>query len=467
MAVIPLGEGDWQSVSENIPRIKLHNMYITDDPASPDGMTRVSRPTLSAFTTIPETPIVGAFQLDGVLGGLPQIAYIVAGQSLYQLNTIAGTSTRLGVVPGTNYCQFAGTAERLLVVRDGRVWSVGLAAGVVEVNIPDDQFIHSIASIDGYFLLSVTDSNVFYWINPGDVDPDALNFASAERYPDPIESIGISNDEIWFIGTKGPEVWQVTGTADAPFERIPARDYNEGCYSRDTMLAVTLQDNPALIWVTSTGSVALAQGSTHRVSNESVEELLRVELSQPTTTLRAWSFRYNRHDFYVLTCDSFTYVFDLFRREWGRWDTYEQDYWQAALGFQVNGTVYGCDALTDDIWVLEEGATDNGQPVIREISGGIHNTGKPFSCNDITVRVNAGWDPDYEAEPVLEFRFSDDQGATWVSFYQGMGLTGQYMTDVTYRSLGLIVRPGRLIEFRFSDPARIRLDYATLNEAEG
>lgn len=461
---IPLAENDWQSTSENIPRIKLHNLYIAEDPASPSGKTRVSRPTLDLAVSGLAGKTFGAWELDGALGSTTA-AFIVSGTTLYRFNGTAAAS--IGSIPGSGYCQFAGTKDRALILRDGIVYST-TGGAITTVTMPDADLVGSIATINGYFLLTVAGSNRFYWITPGGTDPDPLDFASAERYPDPLVAVRISNDEIWLIGTKGPEVWQSTGDSDAPFERIPARDYDEGCASAVSAIPVTYQSLPALMWVTPQGAVTLAQGKTSRASNESVEELLR---STSLQNARAYFFRYNRHDFYALTTDDFTLVYDLITGSWSRWDTYGLDNFQAHLGFQIGTKVFSGDISVGKLWQLVEGFADDpdgaNTQIVREVSGGVFNTGKPFSCNDVIVRVNAGWDPTYTTNPALEMRFSDDQGATWTSQSQDMGVTGQYMTDVIYRSLGLIHRPGRLFEFRFSDYARVRLDYATLNEADG
>ncbi len=91
--------------------------------------------------------------------------------------------------------------------------------------------------------------------------------------------------------------------------------------------------------------------------------------------------------------------------------------------------------------------------------------GSPFAVYSLAVRVNAGWSPEYGFEPRLEFRWSDDQGATWSNYRSiSLGDRGVYDKDTLVRSLGLIRRPGRNFEFRFSDLARFRLDYAAINE---
>lgn len=464
MVTIPLGLGDWESASENIPRLRLHNMYLTDNPSSPDGVSRVSRPTLSSFITVGDGPIYGIFRQDSTLGG---DWLVVSGDALFRVNSTTKVVTEIDSIPGAGYCDFAGTQDKVVIVRDGTAYYTdGVTLGIVLM--PDDvppydgfaAPVGSVATINSYFLLSVKDTQRFYWILPGDADPDPLNFASAERLPDSIRSIDILMDEIWFIGSEGPEIWSTTSDPDNPFQRINGRVYNEGCVSRDTVVPCVANNLPALFWVTSTGSVVMGQGSVSKVSSESVEELLKT-----ATNLRAYAFRQNRHDFYILTADEFTLAYDIGRGSWARWDSYGKANWLAHLGIMEGSKVYAGSSTDSSIWLLEEGVSDFGQPVIREVSGFVANPGKSIKCSIIAVKVNAGWSPSYGLKPNLSMRWSEDQGTTWSEYVDiSLGDRGQYLTDTIFRSMGLITRPGRNFELRFTDLARFRIDYAVMNE---
>lgn len=463
MPDISLAENDWESSNENIARVKLRNVYIAEDPTTPDGTTRVGRPTLTTYKTLGTGPINGMFELNGALG-IFDGALVLSGSTLYLLDLVANTTASIGTVPGTTLCQFAATKDRVIIVRDGIAYTIthdGVTLVITEVSMPDSISVGSVASINGYFILSVLEDNVFYWINPGEDNPDPLSFASAERYPDPIISVNVTSDEIWFLGSKGPEVWQATGDADAPFARIPARDYNEGCLTSTTVASVTYKGSPALIWVSPTGAVILAQGATARISNESEEELLK---GVAASALRAYSFRYNRHDFYVLTCPFWTLVYDITRRNWLRWDCNGLAYLKGGLGFQHGSTAYAGDTGSGKVFIFTEDKTDDGANVVHEISGGVVNTGKPYACSSVSIRASAGWQGG-DPTPVLYMRFSDDQGQTWSSYQTSSGLAGKHLDDVVFRSLGLITRPGRLFEFMFQDAYRVRFDYANINEA--
>lgn len=465
MAVIPLGVEDWQSPIEDVPRLRLHNMYLLENPSSPDGISRVSRPTLDLFAEVGTGPIYGMWRQDATFDN---DWLVCSGSKLYRFNESTKASTELGELPGTDRPQFAGTADRVIVVRNGTAYSTdGVTTQIIVM--PDDvppyvgqsAPVSSIAVINSIFILTITDTQRFYWINPGEVDPDPLNFASAERTPDPITAVAILQDEVWFIGTVGCEVWSPTVDPELPFQRINGRVYNEGSYDRDGLVQMIYKSLPCFIFTTSLNKVVIAQGnSITKISSGSVEEALST-----AANVRAWSLRTSKHSFYVLTSDTFTYVYDIQTDKWMRWDTYLLNNWIPHVGLQVGSDSYGGSYSTNKIYKLVDGISDDGLIVIREISGQVHNTAKPYSCSSVSVRVNAGWSPSYDFYPNLEMRWSDDQGATFSTYVQiGLGNSGAYNKDTIFRSLGVVKRPGRIFEFRFAELARFRLDYATMNE---
>ncbi|TXH13742.1 MAG: hypothetical protein E6R03_10745 [Hyphomicrobiaceae bacterium] len=328
--------------------------------------------------------------------------------------------------------------------------------------MPDSKPVGSVATIDGSFLLSVGGAQQFYWIRPGETDPDPLSFASGERTPDAIVSIAVVSDEVWLIGKSGTEVWQTTGDQNAPYIRISGRVYSDGCADPATVCTTSYNGLPCLLWVTNKKGVMIAQGSPQRISTKSVESQL-----SGTTNIRAWAFRWNLHDFYAVTHDNGTLVYDLTTQTWSTWDTYGLPVWAAHLGIQVDEQIYAGDISQGIIWKLEDGYLDEPDlPIVRELSGFIGIADNGYPCDSVNVRMNVGWPPSYTATPLLELRWSDDYGFSWSPYFQApLGRKGQYEYDVTFRSLGMMQRPGREFEFRFSDKAKFRIDYATLNEA--
>lgn len=463
MVSIPLGLSDWESASEDVSRIKLHNMYIVKNPSSGDGVSRVSRPTLTALLTVGLGPIYTMWQQPNVLQG---DSLVVSGSELWRL-TATGVATKIGNLPGADIptiagAQLIGLPDIIFITRAGTLYLTD-GISMSYVSVPGLQQASSVASINSYFLVSIAGTQKFYWIEPGETTIDPLNFASAERIPDPIVSVNINSDEVWFLGLSGPEVWSTTGDSTTPFQRVTNRVYKDGCHSSDTVVSAPVNGIPALFWVTDTKTVVMAQGSPVRVSTEAVEEDLK-----EVDDISCWSFRYNRHDFYLVSSSQFTWVYDMLEGLWTRWDTYLLPYWVAQSGVQSGSTVTCGDKTSNQLYVLEEGVSDNGLPVIREVAGYLPPTPRPMKAGEVLAYVNSGWSPSYDLEPFLELRWSDDRGATWSPYMRAsLGQKGDYSRAVSYRAMGVVSDFGRVFEFRMSDPVRFRLDYATLNERTG
>lgn len=456
MVTIPLGYAEGGSQDENVSPIRLRNMYLTENRFSPDKMARLTRPSLTLFKSITSSPVYGIWRQDGTLN---DDWLVVCGETLYRVDPISLEVTELGALPGTDYCVFAGTVSRVIVVRNGVAYSTD-GTTITTIAMPDGRLVGSVGTIDGSFLLGVKGSQRFYWIKPGETDPDPLSFASAERTPDSLMSINIVSDELWFLGASGVEVWSTTGDQDLPYQRIPGRVYGEGCASAATACVSNHQSVPCLLWVSEKRAVMMAQGTPTRVSTKSVEEKLR-----SATNLRAWAFRFNQHDFYAVTYDQGTVVYDIVTQSWSTWDSSGEPNWQAHIGFQVNQDVYAGDSLSGTIWKLEDEATDNGEPIVRELSGFIAEQAAGTTCNSVNLRMNTGWTLDYDYTPKIEMRFSDDYGFSWsVYLPANIGNKGNYEYDVVWRSLGRYGRPGREFQFRYSDLSKLRIDYATMNE---
>lgn len=456
MVMIPLGYAEGDGSNENLSEILLRNMYLTENGFSPDQVSRFSRPTLSPLEEISNQPISGFWRQDGTLD---DNWFIVSGDALFKRDGIIGPSIEIGPLPGNDICVFAGTADKVVIVRNQIAYSTD-GVTIHKIVMPDDRPVSSVAVINNTFVLGVLDTQRFYWLYPGELDPDPLSFASAERTPDSVRSVNVVSDELWFLGASGVEVWQPTGDQDAPFLRIPNRVYLHGCADTATVTTGSFEGYPYLMWVTDKREVVLAQGNPKKVSSKAVELRLKDALS-----LRAYGFRWNQTDFYILTTDRDTFAYNITRGEWSIWKSYQENTWKAHLGIQVDEDVYVADSSTGVLWQLEDGYSDNGIPVVREISGFVLSMGSGTQCSSVNLRINAGWPPEYTHTPVMEMRWSDDYGFSWTEYFQApMGKKGAYEWDVTYRSLGLFERPGRTFEFRFSDIAKFRIDYATMNE---
>ncbi len=446
---IKLAEGYWELASQHTDRLRIHNMIVGMNKASPTGNTYRGRPGSVAYDVLGVGPIRKMFRQQGSLNG----AFLAVSND----HLFVGASD-LGFV-GSDGVNFASSDDRAVVVASGQAWRTDGATlnlivmpndvpGYVGIAAP----VSSVRYINGFFLLSVTGTQRFYWIQPGADDPDALDFASAERIPDFIISIALSGDEIWMLGGEGEEVFAVTTDTNAPFQSIIGRAYSAGCADIDSVSEI----GTVLAWVSKQRTVVVAKGDPQPISDDAIAEILYGENSY-----KAWNFQLGGHSYYVLTTTSITLVFDFNPAKWYRWSSYERDAWRLITGAQMGDIVVAGDSESGALSRLGfDLNTDAGDIIIRELSGTVDVLGDPMPCKSVTIRTIVGYGG------TLELRWSDTQGKSFSAWRQiPLGGAGQYATDAIVRSLGVIPRPGRSFVWRYSEDSPWRVDYAEMSAA--
>lgn len=455
--LISLAESHFGSLSQNVSEVKLHNMYLAANPLSANGYSYVTRPVVSVVSDQLPGVVRGVFYQQGFGNDL---MLAILGNSAYFVGD-DGTHELVGNVPGTSTCRFASTIFHTAVVSDDKLYLIDNET-VIPVETPDGDLVTNVASLDNYFIVTLQASNKFYWIKPGETTIDALDFASAEANADNIVSIETVSDELWLIGTQTTEVWASSGDADAPFVRISGRIYNMGCSDVESVTVGINQYLPCVMWVSDQREVILAQGQPNKISNDFVEEVLR-----RSTVAYGWFFRRNRNDFYVLSTDVMSLVFDLSTGKWYKWSTQGSEQWLPNKGVQKGDSVFAFTLLASNtLMKLVEGNNDTGtDSLVCEVTGFVHYAGRnSVPCTSVDIVTNSGFGDVYGRPPIVELRWSDDQGANWSTYLQtNTGDRGQTYQQVQFRSLGVIRTPGRRFEIRFSSNESFRLDYAFMN----
>lgn len=456
MTAIPLGVGHYVRQLGRTPPILVVNMYAEKDPSNlVDGLVRLQRPGLVLFTTLGSGPINGVFQQPGTFNG---DYLVVSGPTLFRL-TQAGVSTVIGSVGLSARVSIAASATRAVIATGAAAYSTD-GVTLTPIVMPDGRPVSSVAYMNGYFILTQSNSQRFYWIAPGETDPDALSFASAENSPDNISAVKRLFDELWFFGEgSSTEVFQATGSADLPFRRIQGRLYEVGCSNRDTIASL---DN-TLFWAGGDNKVYRGANNPERISDHAIEEALR--LSEPSG---GWAFSIDGHAFYTLRIGSTaTFVFDVENATWYHWKTYGRETWRAYIGTNGSGApILAGDDQTGILYTLDPfRSNDNGTIIVRQIAGGVAVVGKPVRCDSVVVQCSTGW-ADVDQEPVMEINWTDGASQVFDGAWMPMSLgrQGDYIYETSVRQLGLINPPGRIFHLRMSDDASWRLSTARMNE---
>lgn len=215
--------------------------------------------------------------------------------------TIAGPNTFAtahadGAVPATvvtltaNSSGSGGNSITFTVTGGTALTATGsghLANGGIEAlqgcTMPDGVAPLSLTQVSSYVLVSVANSQKFYWVNPGEVIIDPLNFASKESSPDPIACMRAVGDQVLIMGEKSTENWYATGQLTAPFAPIEGRVYARGSISGTPVVVddgVILVGDDGRVY-----SIGFQPGDStdtswgvNRISNNGIEERIRYQI---------------------------------------------------------------------------------------------------------------------------------------------------------------------------------------------
>ncbi len=189
------------------------------------------------------------------------VLYIRAMMNGVGGNSITTTET------GANLSWGAGTLE------DGGDTSY------VQVDMPDGVGAIWVDVLASYVIVVVAEgfgmNGRIYWVEPGEIEIDPLNFATAERAPDPLYHAVTFGDNVWLFGSGTAESWYPTGDGDAPFQRVQGRVFDHGVWE-----GTPVKYKQAMVVVDQDGVVWDITGEPNRISNYGIEQRIREAMSE-------------------------------------------------------------------------------------------------------------------------------------------------------------------------------------------
>lgn len=440
-----------------MPEARLINMYVEGTPHGPNADARYPRPALVAFLGPGDGPIRGLYSQPGVFDG---DIFVISGIALYRLSD----SMNLGAISGTDMVRFAASATQLVIVSSGMAYTWD-GTTLAQITDPDLPSVSDVAYLAGRFVFTVEGSDRFYYTEVNDAETiDALSFATAESLADPNVAVQALGDELYFFGQKSVEPWYVTGD-DPPFAPTQGRQYIKGCASRDTIVEL---DN-ALYFLGADPAVYRAAATPRRVSDHGIEERLRRCTDLAACT--AFGAVIDGHSFYVLNIagqGSFCHDVENADKGWSEWTSFGRTVFKARCSVLVDGVNYVGDDADRFVYTLSPDVyLDVADPITFLASAFIPYAGGPPVRHDNLVLQGArgvGLATGYGSAPVVEMRYSDDQGKTWCNWRSAsVGAVGQYAQRPVWQRLGLVREPGRHLEFRMSDPVLASMSGVLVN----
>lgn len=445
MPSLSYGVGAYDRTTGNLPPLELVNMMVEGAKTSENQICLQSRPGLATSATRGTGPIKAIYSEQGVFSGA---VFTVSGSTAYK------DATSLGAVNGSGPYSLAGTASEVLIAGGGTLQR-STGAALANVTFPDSAPVRAICVINFLFVAVRGDSTYpgrFYWsaVNNGN-SWNALDYATAERVPDALMDIAALGDNIWLFGQSSLEVWQNTGNATLPFERIEQVAFDRGIMTTGCWAKV---DN-TLVFIGSDAVVYRASdGNPVRISDHWLEEKIAA-----STAWSMFSFKWQGHEFACVRIDAGSFLYDTVTQQWCEFQS-SAGQWIARCAAMVGTTAYFGHSSTGAVMTFS-GWQDLGADLERRFTAATPLDSR-LAIDIVRVWANAG------QGATVQMRYSRDGGQSWSAYVSvSAGTAAQYRIRPEWRRCGMFDFPGAMFDFKCVSNSGLRISAVKINDAAG
>ena len=427
-----------------------------------------STPGYDLFATAGGGPIRGAKTASNGR------AFVVSGFDLYEINADGTATDRGNVLTATSRVSMAENGDQLIIVDGtyGYIFNFGTNV-LTQISDPDFPACNNVTFLDGYFIVPATGTNNFYISGLLDGTTWAtLDFSNAAANPDNLVAVIADTGNLWLFGTQSTEIFQNTGAAAFPFERIPNAIIQTGCAAPHTVQAF---DN-TIAWLgvdeQGRGVVWKANGyEAQRLSNQSIEAI--IASAEDFTESYSYVYHEQGHVFYCLQIKGLdtTLVYD---GATGLWHerifvdnaTNMQEQHRGSCHFFFNQKNMIGDRASGKIYQQSLSFFDHDGDEMHRIRVSPHQQDEKrnisFSSFELDVETGRGLTTGQGSDPQIMMKYSNDGGRTysaekWVS----LGALGKYKTRARWSRCSSA--RDRVWHVRYTEPTFFQINEATIN----
>lgn len=372
-------------------------------------------------------------------------AFVVSGNEFYEVDRNGNGTLRGELLSFVGQVSMSENPTQIIIVdgQDGYIFtkSTNAFTQIADADFPSTDIV---TFQDGYFIAAQKDTGKMYIsaLNDG-TSWDALDFTTAESAPDDLVGVVSNNQNLFLFGEKTTEVYQNTGDATFPFQRIQGAIIETGCAAAHTIKAL---DN-TLFWLgldeNGSGVVWKLNGyNAQRVSTQAIEKY--IQTANDFTESYAWVYHQQGHAFYCLNVKGLktTLVYDVSTGLW-----HERSYYNAVINemqqhkaschfFFYQKNIVG-DRESGNLYELSlDVYSDNGDEIHRKrITPHLSEEKRRITHAQLELDCEVGRGD--VSDPQVMMKYSDDGGRTWSNeLWRSLGAVGAYKTRVKWNKLG-------------------------------
>ena len=436
-------------------------------PGATTKMALYPTPGLTAFTTLPLSPVRGIFGQQGE-------CYAVGGPGLYAVTSTGGVTALGTVAIDANQATLTTNGDggrQLFVTSGGTGYVLDLDTLVLTAVVSS---VTMGAMLDGYFLALDAATSTLKRSDLFDgLTWDPLQVAQRSTASDPWRSLIVVGRNIWLLGEFTSELWYNSGDT-FPFAPFPGALVQTGIAAAFS----AQQIGTSVIWLAQSRdgarTVVKAEGITaKKVSTYAVDRALAAY--DDVSDADAFIYEERGHTFYVLNFPSAnaTWVYDDTEGQWherGDWDIplsrYDVDR-PGCHAYIFDRHLVG-DRETGAIYTQSVDTSTNADGVgLRRLrrTPGIQSEQTPqtFHALRLFVEPGVGLSTGQGSDPLVSLRYSDDGGMNFGNeIFRSVGAIGKYKNIVEWNRLGQSRYP-RVWEVVMTDPVPWRILGAWVN----
>ncbi|HEY9702861.1 MAG TPA: packaged DNA stabilization protein, partial [Allocoleopsis sp.] len=267
---IQFGINSYKTKSGLLSAERLVNFYAEPAPESSPfrGMLKGTS-GLTVWKNLNQfEPIYGSIEVDEYL-------YVVCGLNFYQIDSSKNTTLR-GTLGGSpdRVMMTNNRTQITILTNNGDSYYFDTGSNTfAKITDADYQSASSVTTLNHYSIFTKQSSDQFFISALNDTTSySALDFATAEVKADDLVRAYAVNNELWLFGTQGTEIWQNTGNATFPFERIVGAYIEVGCAAKFSVV----NDQEGLFWLGDDYCVYQNQGyAAKKISTYPIDEEIR------------------------------------------------------------------------------------------------------------------------------------------------------------------------------------------------
>ncbi len=417
-------------------------------------------PGLTIFTNFGDNPVRGLHAVGDRL-------FAVHGGTFYEIDNVGNRTIRGSIGSTTGRVFMEDNGLQVMVadeLNNGYIFT--LATNVfTQITDPDFPGARSIAFQGQYFVINKPDTGQFFISALANgLSWDALDFATAESFPDDLVAVFEDHGEIILLGEESLEIWANIGAQDFPFQRISGAVVEWGLAARSSLVKYT--NTLAFLAKNRTGEVQAVQLIGYqptRLSNEEVEYIWSNygDISNAT----GLAYISAGHPFYQVNFPTVGKSW-LYDGQTGLWSELEygslKGRHRANIAVQYNNRTVASDYQNGKVYTLDVDVyTDDGEEIQRELVGRHVFDEDPISIGRLwlDIETGVGLASGQGSDPQAMLTISKDGGRTFgPEKFTDIGEIGKYGTRAIWRRLGRAY--DWTIRVRISDPIKVAISGA-------